>query len=291
MPSPQEARLLFSELVQRPDEEIDLVEAALLIAADQGSDVIIELRQTQIDNMARRVKDRMAEFSKGKPIDPMYFPIEVVQVTNLVLYAEEGFYANRDDYYDPENSYLDRVLERRTGIPITLGLVYMEIARRVGLPLRGIGLPGHFVLGYWPHEDRLPEMIIDPFDRGNILSIGECAGLVYKLYGPSVEFNIEWVRPMSNRQILARMLNNLKHAHTARRDYQNALGAIDLLLLAQPEATWELKERAFIQYRMGHFAQALKDLERYIQSNPDEVRNAQIGFYFTVLQRLAVSNN
>lgn len=291
MPAPMEARRLFSEIVQRPDEQIDLVEAALLIAADQGSDVVIELRQRHIDNMAHHVKALMSEFSRGEPIDPIYFPTEVVQVTNLVFYAEEGFYANHDDYYDPRNSYLDQVLERRTGIPITLGLVYMEIANRVGLPLRGVGLPGHFLLGYWPDEDRLPEMIVDPFDRGNILTIGECAGLVYKLYGPSLEFDIEWIKPMARRQILARMLNNLKHAHTAKRQYQNTLNAIDMLLLVQPDAHTELRERAFINYRMGRFAEALKDLERYLQSVPQAVDNQQIRFYLKVLQRLALSNN
>lgn len=290
MPTPQEAQRLFSEIVQKPDEEIDLVEAALLIAASQGSDVVIELSQTHIENMARQVQAHMFEFSGEVTPDSFHFPIQVSQVINLVLYGEEGFHPNRDDYYDPENSYLDRVLATRKGIPITLGLIYMEVARRVGLPLQGIGLPGHFMLGYWRSADRLPEMIIDPFDRGNVLSIGECAGRVYDI-NPNMEFSIEWIKPMARRQILARMLNNLKYIHMAHQQYEEALNAIDMILIVQPGAVGDLRERAILNYRTGRFGAALKDTEQYIKVAPEGEDRNRLNYYLRLLQRLAVSYN
>src|SRR5205823_6434970 len=125
-----------------------------------------------------------------------------------------GFAGNRDDYYDVENSYLDRVLARRTGIPITLSIVFMEVARRVGLPMQGIGLPGHFVVGYWPMgQGRIPRIIVDPFNNGQLLSVEDCATRVHAAYGEDVRFTSEWLKPMTNRQMLARVLHNLKQIY------------------------------------------------------------------------------
>src|SRR5438552_340584 len=155
MLTPQEAKRLFTRIARVPDREIDLVEASLLIAARQGSGIHTELCRAQITAMAHRVE---AILRSDGIDDPRFAPCETVDAINQVLFEEEGFTGNRDDYYDVENSYLDSVLARRTGIPITLSIVYMEVARQVGLPMQGIGLPGHFVVGYWPSgRGRLPK--------------------------------------------------------------------------------------------------------------------------------------
>src|SRR6478672_11751366 len=156
MPTPQEARRLFSRMVRMPDQEIDLVEAALLIAARQGNGVHTELCFAHLAAIAHRVEALL----KAEGIeDPRLAPCEAVDIINRVLFSEEGFAGNHDDYYDVENSYLDKVLVRRTGIPVTLSIVYMEVARLVGLPLQGIGLPGDFVVGFWPRgKSRLPKL-------------------------------------------------------------------------------------------------------------------------------------
>src|SRR4051794_39834521 len=231
-PTPQEARRLFSRLVRMPDQEIDLVEAALLIAARQGNGVHTELCMAQLAAISHRVQALL----KAEGIeDPRLAPCETVDIINRVLFSEEGFAGNHDDYYDIENSYLDRVLVRRTGIPITLSIVYMEVARRVGLPMHGIGLPGHFVVGYWSGDrGRLPRLIVDPFNEGRVLLPEDCAARIQAAYGEEVPLTSQWLRPMTHRQILARVLSNVKQIYMSLDMRQEALRTIDMLLIVQP---------------------------------------------------------
>src|SRR4051794_23654267 len=288
-PTPQEARRLFSRLVRMPDQEIDLVEAALLIAARQGNGVHTELCMAQLAAISHRVQALL----KAEGIeDPRLAPCETVDIINRVLFSEEGFVGNRDDYYDVENSYLDKVLVRRTGIPITLCIVYMEVARQVGLPMHGIGLPGHFVVGYWPTDPaRLPRLIVDPFNEGRLLSPGDCSERIQAAYGEDVHFTSEWLRPMSNRQILARVLGNLKQIYMSLDQREEALRTIDMLLIVQPDAIWELKERGFLYFRMGSFVLALADLRRYLKLAPEGNESFLLKYYIDLARRLISSHN
>jgi regulator of sirC expression with transglutaminase-like and TPR domain len=289
MPTPQEARRLFSRIVRMPDQEIDLVEAALLIAARQGSGVPTELCLAQLAAIAHRAQALLR--SEGIE-DPRLAPCETVDIINRVLFHEEGFTGNRDDYYDIDNSYLDRVLARRTGIPITLSIVYMEVARQVGLPMQGIGLPGHFVVGYWPAgRGRLPKLIVDPFNEGQLLSWQDCAARIQAAYGADAHFTFEWLRPMSNRQILARVLGNLKQIYMSLEQRQEALRTIDMLLIVQPDATWELKERGLLYFRMGSFVLALADLRRCLKLSPKGEESFLLKYHIDLLRRLISSNN
>ncbi len=289
MLTPQEARRRFSQLVRRPDEEINLAEAALLIAAGQGGDAHTELSLAQLSAMADRVQ-MLLRFEGITEADAM--PAETVAIINRVLFHEEGFTGNREDYYDIENSYLDRVLARRTGIPITLSIVYMEIARQVGLRMEGIGLPGHFVVGHWPDAIApTPTLIVDPYSEGLLLSLDECAARVHAAYGEDVRFTPEWLQPMSNRQILARVLNNLKHIYTSLDQRREALRIIDMILTVQPDAVWNIKERGMLYYRTGSFILALADLRRYSKLSPDGDESGYIKYYIQLLQRLVVSHN
>jgi regulator of sirC expression with transglutaminase-like and TPR domain len=289
MPTPQEARRLFSEIVRRPDDEISLAEAALLIAAGQGSDAQTELCLAQMATLAHRAKMILRLDGITDPTDA---PAHTIATINRVLFEEEGFTANRDDYYDPENSYLDRVLTRRTGIPITLSIVYMEVARQVGLPLRGIGLPGHFVVGYWlPKGRRNPALIIDPFNQGELVSPEDCAARVHAAYGEDVSFTPEWLQPMTNCQVISRVLNNLKHIFMSLEQRRDALRIIDMLLIVQPDAVWEFKERGLLYYRTGSFVLALADLRRYLKLTPESEESDLLKYYVDLLQRLVVSGN
>ena len=289
MPTPQEARRLFSQIVRMPDQDISLVEAALLIAARQGNGVHTELCLAQIAAMAHRISVLLA--LEGIT-DPRFAPEETVDIINRVLFAEEGFIGNRDDYYDIENSYLDRVLVRRTGIPITLSIVYMEVATQVGLPMQGIALPGHFVVGYWPMgRGRVPRLIIDPFNEGQILSTEDCATRVHAAYGEDIRFTDEWLQPMTRRQILARVLNNLKCIYVAQEQNQEALRVIDMLLIVQPDAVWELKERGMIYFRTGAFVLALADFRRYLKLMPEGEETYLVKYYIDLLRRLISSHN
>jgi len=299
MYTPQEARRLFSQIVRKPDDEINLAEAALLIAAGRGSDASGELCLAQIATLAHRVAMLLRLEGIANPTET---PAETVTVINRVLFEEEGFTGNFENYYDIENSYLDRVLTRRTGIPITLSIVYMEVARQVGLPMSGIGLPGHFVVGYWPpracperservKSSRTPDLIIDPFNGGQLLTQDDCAARVHAAYGDDVRFTHEWLQPMTNCQVLSRVLNNLKHIFMSQGQPREALRITDMLLVVQPDAVWELKERGLLYYRTGSFVLALADLRRYLKLVPDSEDSDLLKYYVDLLQRLVVSGN
>ena len=187
MLTPQEVKRLFSQVIRHRDTDINLVEAALLIAAGQGSDTQLEVCLAQIAALAHRVT---ALLETVGVFDPKEAPLFTIHTINRVLFEEEGFYGNREDYYCVDNSCLDHVLSQRTGIPITMSIMYMEVARLVGLPLQAIGLPGHFVVGYRPQSDlRIPALIIDPFNGGELLTLEDCAARVHSAYGYETRFD------------------------------------------------------------------------------------------------------
>lgn len=289
MLTPRDARRLLSEISRRCDEEIDLAEAALLVAANQGSDPHVEMCLDQLDDLARRVKLLL----DGEGItDPDCCPYLTTQAINDVLFEQEGFAGNSDDYYDIQNSYLDQVLARRKGIPITLSIVYMEVARRVGFPMRGIGLPGHFVIGYWSRPGTgMPALIVDAFAGGEILSVERCAERVRAAYGVDVRFASQWLQPFSNRQILERLLNNLKHIYNSLGQPRAALRTIDMLLMLRPGGTRELKERGLIYLHLGEFMLALADLRRYLKLAPECDDTEAIRYQVRLINRLLMSGN
>jgi regulator of sirC expression with transglutaminase-like and TPR domain len=289
MPTPSEARHKFTQAVRRRDSEIDLLEASLLIAAGLGSDPSTDMCRAQVGDMARRV-DMLLKLDGVA--DPRSEPLRTVGTINQVIFEEERFSGNRENYYDLENSFVDRVLVRRTGIPITLSIVYMEVARQVGFPMQGIGLPGHFVTGYWsPDGDKMPLMIVDPFSEGQLLTPDDCAARVHAAYGDDVRFTPEWLQPMSRRQILYRVLSNLKQIYMAGEQFRDALHTVDMLLAVQPDAIWELKERGLLYYRTGTFILALADLRRYLKLAPDGEENHLLKYYIELLRRLVASSN
>jgi len=289
MSTPQDARRLFSALVRKSDFEINLAEAALLVAAGQGSQAQVEFSLARLESLAQRVR---AYLRLSGIVEAMAEPFSTVEAINQVLFVEEGFTGNRDDYYDIENSYLDRVIERKTGVPITLSIIYLEVAQQVGLPMRGIGLPGHFVVGYWALDDRsAPVLIVDPFNEGQLLTVEDCAARVHAAYGMDVRFTEASLRPVTNRQILTRVLTNLKHIFNAREDHKAALRVIDMLLIVEPDAVWELKERALLYYRIGEFMLALGDLRRYIKHAPKGDETDRMKYYVNLVNRLLISQN
>lgn len=289
MSTPQEARRLFSRIVRLRDQDINLIEASLLISAGQGNDTNVDLCYAQIQTLVSRAE---AQLRASGITEPCLRPREAAAVISEVLFREEGFTGNSDDYYNPANSYLDRVLARRTGIPITLAVLYMEVANRAGLPLRGIGLPGHFVAGYWQHPlDKLPLFVVDAFNDGQLLSPEECASRVLAAYGADPDSAGEWMQPVSHRQIVVRVLNNLKHIYSALGEDKRLLRTLDMLLLVQPGSQRELTERGLLYYRMGLFVPALSDLRRSMRALPQGESAGMLPYYVRLLQRLVVAHN
>ena len=194
---------------------------------------------------------------------------ESIAAFNEFLYDEEGFAGNRDSYEDPRNSYLNEVLDRKTGIPITLAVVYLELARRTGLEIGGINFPGHFLL-----RANAPvagdEIIIDPFHGGALLSEYDCRQLLRHHVGYEADFDRSLLSPATRHDIVVRMLVNLKRLYVRMRSFPQARLVSTLLLTADPSAVHELRDRGLLAYHLEDFASALKDLEEYLRLSAGE---------------------
>lgn len=188
-----------------------------------------------------------------------------VNALNAYLFGELKFVGNRDRYEDPRNSCLNEVLERRTGIPITLSLVYMEVARRAGLRIDGVNFPGHFLVRCPDAGDRGRGLIIDPFHRGALLSEHDCRLLLQRHVGSEVAFSRSLLAPATPQQIVVRMLLNLKRIYVHMRSFPQARDVTDLLLAVTPSALSELRDRGLLAYHLNDVTAALRDLQTYLK--------------------------
>jgi regulator of sirC expression with transglutaminase-like and TPR domain len=191
-----------------------------------------------------------------------------VAALNRYLFTELGFFGNREQYEDPRNSCLNEVLDRRTGIPISLALVYIEVARRAGLRAEGINFPGHFlvrVLQDLHTDDPGDGLIVDPFHGGAILNEAECRALLHRHMGDDTQFEPHLLARATRRQILVRMLLNLKRIYVRWRSFPQARTISDLLLAIAPNSLSELRDRGLLAYHMNDFTAALRDLEEYLK--------------------------
>lgn len=255
-PMAVEARRRLGELVSCPDDQIDLAEAALLIACEEYPRLDIDCYVQRLDVMARSLEARLPRGAD---------PACTARAINAYLFDELGFSGNSEAYYDPRNSFLNDVIDRRLGIPITLSTLYMEVARRVGFAVEGIGLPGHFMLR---HNANGSSFYIDAFNAGTFLSAEDCRERVSRMYGDALTFQDEFLEPVSKRKVLARMLHNLKGAYISMEDYEKALAATDRILLLDPEALCELRDRGLLYFRLECFQSALADLSAYLERKP-----------------------
>jgi len=189
-----------------------------------------------------------------------------IAALNFVLFARHGFSGNRDDYYDPKNSFLNQVIERKTGIPITLSVLYMEVAERVGLTVNGVGFPGHFMVTVRADGN---EIVIDPFNSGDIKTVEDLAVMLQQMYGGKLGFRREFLAPVSKKQILTRMLTNLKAIYVKANDMVKTLGTLDRLLILDPASAADTRDRGVIYTRLECFGQAKDDFERYLELAPD----------------------
>ena len=202
----------FIAEIDKPDRAIDLAKAALYIAQ-------IEYPDLDIDRYLKTLATIGLEVSQRLPQDR--YPLKVIQTINQYLYTELKFHGNGTDYYNPCNSFLNDVIDRRTGIPITLALVYLEIAKRIDFPMVGIGMPGHFLIRP-DFEDS--EIFIDAFDRGEILFTEDCRQKLMDIYQQDIpSIPPELLQPITNRQFLFRMLNNLQSIYLNQPDFDRAL--------------------------------------------------------------------
>jgi regulator of sirC expression with transglutaminase-like and TPR domain len=246
----------FREAVDRPEEQIDLGRAALAIATQEYPDLNIEDCLSQLDELGQAVELRIGNEKT---------PYRMIAALNTVLFKELGFEGNHAEYYDPKNSFLNDVIARKTGIPISLSVLYMEVARRVGLSLVGIGFPGHFLVKY---DDSNSEILIDVFNRGEILGRENLDQLLQQLYDGQVSYEPGFVAVLGKRHILRRMLNNLKWIYLNKSEPIKALSILDQLVILDPNSANEIRDRGFLYLKLECYAQALQDLEDYLRLAP-----------------------
>lgn len=245
-------RSRFAEIVSREDDQINLAEAALLIAAEEYPRLDVELYLERLDYFGDLVRERAAD-----SVDA----IGVIAALNDILFERLGFRGNRESYYDPRNSYLNEVIDRRTGIPITLTAVYIEVAKRIGFPIKGVGLPFHFIA---KHEAEGGDVFIDPFNAGGLLGSAGCDELITQMSGGKLKLRPEHLEAVTNKQILARMLSNLLGVYSAS-DRRRALAAIDRILLIDPDSTPHIRDRGLLLAMIGDRTAAIAELERYLE--------------------------
>ncbi len=261
VPAQQCPYMTSSELIRRfrvltecPEERINLAEAALAIAAAEYPELTAEPWLSRLDALAERVQ-----------AGPESSPLVNIEALNQVLFEQENFTGNEEEYDDPRNSFLNDVLERKKGIPITLSLVYTEVARRRRLPLVGVGFPAHFLVKYVA-EDR--EILIDPFHQGAILTPADCVELLKTHFGEGTELKGEFLLASTNKQILARMLNNLKGSYFRRGIYPKVLTMIELALTIDEKSLPDLRDRGMVYFAMARYSDALSDLKTYLELAP-----------------------
>jgi regulator of sirC expression with transglutaminase-like and TPR domain len=252
---PASVRNRFAERLALPDEQINLAEAALLIAAEEYPRLNVAAYLDKLDRIADLARDRIPLGVSAS---------DYITAINATLFDDYGFQGNRDNYYDPRNSFLNEVIDRRLGIPITLSVIYMEVARRLGFAVEGVGLPGHFIVR---HQGASETIYIDPFNRGRVLGEMACAELVAEISGGKTELLPAHLSPVTRRQILMRMLSNLLSIY-ARSDHRRALAVIERILIIQPTSAAHVRDHGLLLALVGQTAKALATLELYLKMAP-----------------------
>ena len=262
----------FAEMLSREDGRIELASACLQIAEDAYPGLDVDGYVGEIERFAKRLRARLALDAVAE---------DRVIALNEFLFDDLGFSGNIDNYYDPRNSYLNEVLDRRTGIPITLAVLYMEIGRRIDLPLEGVSFPGHFLV-------RLPlrggTLVLDPFSGGVPQSEAELRERLKRVIPrdaaggvPVAELPLDqFLEPASNRQILARVLRNLKGVYREKDDPERLLEVLNRMIIVAPDSAAELRDRGFVYQRMECWRPALKDLTDYLEREPDAADSEEV---------------
>jgi regulator of sirC expression with transglutaminase-like and TPR domain len=248
-------RQYFCQLL-RQEEPFSLAEASLYIALEEYPELDIPIYLQRLDAMAEDVSQRLPSEA---------YPLKILQTINRYLFEELGFCGNTQDYYSPRNSFLNEVLDRRTGIPITLSLIYLEIANRIGFPMTGVNFPGHFLIR--PEQEGM-ELWVDPFHQGEILFPEDCKNRLEAIYQRPVALRPEFFEIISPQQFLVRMLNNLKHIYLNQGNLQKCLAASERILLIDPQAEVERRDRGVLYYQLGRWVEARQDLEDYLGQLP-----------------------
>lgn len=249
-------RTLFAGQASLADERVDLPRSALYLAGEEYPSLPVDEYLGRIDGMAEEVRQRAGPAADRESL---------ARNLNQYLFDRRQFTGNPQDYYNPENSFLNRVMDTGVGIPITLSVLYLGIAGRLGLRCYGVGMPGHFLVGL---QDL--DLYLDPFHSGQLLSAGDCRRLAAEMFGPSLEWRDEFLAPCPNKLILYRMLNNLRQIYLSGRDFRRHVAALERMLLFEPTGAPLYLELAQAQVHIGDSEAALSTLETLLARSNNE---------------------
>lgn len=274
-----DARDLFAAQLERDEADIDLGRAALLFAKLEYPDLDVDAYLCRFDAMASDLRPRLGSGEE---------PGRIVRTLGEYLFRERGFAGNETDYYDARNSYLNDVLDRRLGIPISLAAVYLELGKRLDVPLEGVGFPGHFLVRL---ADPFMPVLLDPFDRGRLVTEDDCRERLRSQYGNRVELAMSMLRTVGTRAILFRMLANLKGVYARQEEYARAVRTISLMLLVEPAAAAEYRDRGLLRFRAGELKQARLDLDHYLELVPEAPDAGAVREQRALIDRLHTMRN
>lgn len=251
----------FREAVAGPPDDVPLARAALLVAQAEYPHIDVDAFERRLQDMAETLTQQLGR----QPFRPR--ARAMVQAVNQLLFRELGFRGNVDHYEDPRNLYLSDVLSERLGVPVTLAIVYAEVCQRAGLDVQPVGLPGHVICRYSPNDptDEADEVLIDVFNGGRILTRHNCQELVRGAFGARVPFKEYYLSNLLPRQVIQRLLHNLKAGALQQGDEERAARAIDFLLALYPWDLDEIRDRGMLRERLGDLHEALTDLEQYVR--------------------------
>jgi regulator of sirC expression with transglutaminase-like and TPR domain len=267
------AAVRLGEIFQQPETEIDLGRAALALARIEYPDLDEDANVERLRGFAEQLRPKLP---------PGLASNEVIAAMSRHLFEDLGFCGNAGEYFDPRNSFLNDVIERRTGIPITLSIVYLEVARHLDLPYFGVGLPGHFLVKY---DDGKRRVFVDPFHGGRTLKRNQCQKWLRETLGRRVVLREHDFSVVDKGYIIRRMLNNLRDIYLNSRRYRKGLEVLEMMTVLSPGSTEEIKQRAWLHYELGQRKQARADLETYLSLCPQADDIDDVKKWIVALQR------
>ena len=296
--TPSSWRLATTRLnaaLERDEADCGVAETVLAIAVGEYPRLDVGDYLGKLDGFAFEVRKALATTERvaaAAPLAERRGPASVaarqIAALNEVLFDRHGFVGDREDYYNPETSFHNRVLDRRRGIPITLGAIYLEVARRAGIPMSGVGFPGHFLV---KHTGVVPALLIDPFSGGAILSETDCRGLLESMHGDEVPFHSRLLAEATRREIAVRVLRNLKAWYVRVEDFPRAFGVADCLVHTGPDEPAEWRDRGMVRLRLDDTRGALSDFLHYLDMVPPSDATVEVEEAVTSLRAMLARMN
>ena len=279
MAVPENIRDDFARAVGRPEPVLDLARTALLVAAESDARVDVDSQIHTLESWAAELSARL---------EPGWNNLQKLARLRRFVFEDLGFRGDSKDYFSPNNSLLNQVMERRLGVPLTLSIIFMELGWRVGIPFEGVGFPGHFLVRL-PGEPR--DLVLDPFNHGRTMHEEDCRRLLDEVTGGRLEFDGRLLASVTKRDIITRLLRNLKGAYLRANQDEGALAAVERLLLIHPDDMDEVRDRGLLLYRLRRFSPALDALNAYLAARPNAPDRDNIAQHVISLRQLLASLN